>query len=50
MAQNMSPTKLTGGAGFRFEDHVAARLLLDMLGAPTDTGSVGTLRLGSPPL
>jgi hypothetical protein len=31
MAKKQAPTKLTGGAGFNFEDDVAARFLLDML-------------------
>jgi len=31
MAKQKAPAKLTGGAGFNYEDHVAGRLLIDML-------------------
>jgi len=31
MAKQSAPAKLTGGAGFNFEDHVAARFLIDIL-------------------
>jgi hypothetical protein len=31
MATKKAPVELTGGAGFGFEDQIAARLLLDML-------------------
>jgi hypothetical protein len=38
MAKKAAPAKLTGGAGFRYEDQVAARLLLDMLGGTNSLG------------
>lgn len=38
MAKEAAPVSLTGGSGFNFEDHCAARLLLDML---ADTNSLG---------
>ena len=31
MAKEAAPVALTGGAGFHYEDHVAARLMVDML-------------------
>ncbi len=31
MAKKKAPAKVTGGAGFRYEDHVAARFLVDLL-------------------
>lgn len=39
MAKGNAPAKLTGGQGFRYEDLVAARFLLGMLGAPHPLGS-----------
>lgn len=33
MAKAAAPTSLTGGQGFNFEDHVAARFLIGLLGA-----------------
>ncbi len=38
MAKQKAPTKLTGGAGFNFEDQVAARFLLDMLAGIASLG------------
>jgi hypothetical protein len=38
MAKEAAPVALTGGAGFHFEDHVAARLLLDMLAGINSLG------------
>jgi hypothetical protein len=38
MAKKEAPAKLTGGAGFYFEDHVAARFLLDLLGGTNSLG------------
>jgi len=31
MARKKAPTKLTGGAGFTYEDCIAAQFLLDLL-------------------
>lgn len=39
MAKKKAPVKLTGGAGFVYEDHIAARLLLDMLAGTNILGS-----------
>jgi hypothetical protein len=39
MPKRAAPTKLTGGGGFRFEDHIAARFLLDMLSARNSLGA-----------
>src|SRR5579884_3361221 len=38
-----APVKVTGGAGYRFEDYVAARLMIDML---LQLNSFGTQELG----
>jgi hypothetical protein len=44
MAKHNAPAKLTGGQGFNYEDHVAARFLLGLLGATHPLGSdVGRL-------
>jgi hypothetical protein len=39
MVKKKAPVKLTGGGGFVYEDHVAARLLLDMLAGTNSLGS-----------
>src|SRR5262249_16928 len=38
MAKEAAPVALTGGAGFHFEDHIAARLLVDMLAGINSLG------------
>jgi len=38
MAKKKAPAQLTGGAGFRYEDYVAARFLLDLLGGTNSLG------------
>src|SRR2546421_11834364 len=38
MAKEAAPVALTGGAGFHFEDHTGARLLLDMLAGTNSLG------------
>jgi hypothetical protein len=40
MAKQAAPVALTGGAGFNFEDHIAARFLLDMLAGMNSLGHV----------
>ncbi len=39
MTKKKAPVELTGGAGFRYEDHVAARFLLDLLSGTNSLGS-----------
>ena len=44
MAKEKAPVALTGGAGFNYEDLVAARLLVDMLSGIYSFGEqLGTL-------
>jgi hypothetical protein len=38
MAKRKAPAKLTGGAGFRYEDLVAARFFLELLGGTNALG------------
>jgi hypothetical protein len=38
MARKKAPTRLTGGAGFRYEDYVASRALLDLLAGTNALG------------
>ena len=38
MAKKKAPAQLTDGAGFRYEDYVAARFLLDLLGGTNSLG------------
>ena len=38
MAKEAAPVALTGGAGFHFEDHIAARFLVDMLAGTNSLG------------
>jgi len=39
MAKKKAPAKLTSGAGFRYEDYIAARFLLDLLAGTNSLGS-----------
>jgi len=39
MGKKKAPAKLTGGAGFRYEDYVASRFLLDLLAGTNSLGS-----------
>ena len=39
MAKRAAPVALTGGPGFNYEDHVAARFLVDMLSGIASFGS-----------
>lgn len=39
MTKKKAPVELTGGAGFRYEDHVGARFLLDLLSGTNSLGS-----------
>ena len=39
MPKKKAPVELTGGAGFRYEDHVAARFLLNLLSGTNSLGS-----------
>jgi len=39
MAKQAAPVSLTGGPGFNYEDHVAARFLVDMLSGMAAFGS-----------